>query len=327
MFDSVALVMKAGVHSATPILFVALGEMIAERSGVLNLGLEGLMIVGALSGFFFGFATGSIAFGIFMAVLITGAFSLIHAFITLTLKANQVVSGLSITFLGLGLASFMGRSFINKTAPFLRDEPVPFLSGIPFFGKIIFDQNILVYISLLAIPALWFFLYRTKSGLKLQVCGESPVTADSAGINVIFYRYASVFFGGVMAGIGGAFLTLADASSWMDGMTSGRGWIAVAIVIFGNWDPVKILAGSYIFGSLTAMQFRLQAYGVTIPPSILEMSPYFFTLVVLILTSFRRFSKKSPFISNGKKGDRPNSGAISGSPTALGTNYERETRD
>jgi ABC-type uncharacterized transport system permease subunit len=334
MFDSAAFVVKAGIHSATPILFVALGEMIAERSGVLNLGLEGLMIVGALSGFFFGYMTGSIAIGILMAILITGAFSLIHAFITLTLKANQVVSGLSLTFLGLGLASFAGRSFINKTAPFLRDVPIPFLSDIPFLGKILFDQNILVYISILAVPALWFFLYRTKYGLNLQVCGESPITADSAGINVQLYRYASVFFGGVMAGIGGAFLTLADASSWMDGMTSGRGWIAVAIVIFGSWDPVKILAGSYLFGSLTAMQFRLQAHGVTIPPSILEMTPYLFTVVVLIFTSVRGVSKKAPafFLKTGvrlrKEGVHlRRESAISGSPAALGTNYERETRE
>lgn len=309
MLDSVSLVIKAGIHSATPILFVALGEMIAERSGVLNLGLEGMMVIGALSGFYFGFITGSFVIGIFMAMIITGIFSLIHAFITLTMKANQVVSGLALTFLGLGLASFLGRSYINKSAPSIRDMPIPYLSNIPFFGEFLFNQNILVYLSVIMIPLIWFFLYRTKSGLNLQVCGESPVTADSAGISVLFIRYMSVLFGGIMAGIGGAFLTLADASSWMDGMTSGRGWIAVAIVIFGNWDPVRILIGSYLFGSLSAMQFRLQAYGVNIPPSILEMTPYFFTIVVLIFTSIHGLSRKL------------------GAPKALGVPYEREVRN
>jgi general nucleoside transport system permease protein len=309
MLDTVTLILKAGIHSATPILFVALGEMIAERSGVLNLGLEGLMIVGALSGFYFGLITGSIAVGILMAIIITGGFSLIHAVLTLTLKANQVVSGLSLTFLGLGITSFMGRSYINKSAPFIRDIPIPFLSDIPVVGKCLFDQNILVYLSIIIIPLLWFFLYRTKYGLNLRVCGDSPVTADSAGINVLLTRYASVFFGGVMAGIGGAFLTLADASSWMDGISSGRGWIAVAIVIFGGWDPIKISAGTYLFGSLSAMQFRLQAHGVSIPPSILEMTPYFFTVIVLIFTSIKGLSKKT------------------GAPKSLGNPYERETRE
>ncbi len=309
MFDSISLIIKAGIHSATPIMFVALGEMITERSGVLNLGLEGMMIIGAFSGFYFGFITSSIIIGFLMAIIITGFFSLIHGFLVLTLKANQVVSGLALTFLGLGLTSFLGREYINKFALYIRDYPIPLLSKIPFFGEIIFNQNFLVYFSFILIPLLWFFLYRTKYGLNLQVCGESPITADTAGINVQLYRYLSVFFGGAMAGIGGAFLTLADGTSWIDGMTGGRGWIAVAIVIFGNWDPVKIIFGSYLFGSLTALQFRLQAYGITIPSTILEMIPYFFTIIVLVITSIKGISQKI------------------GSPRALGTAYEREVKD
>jgi general nucleoside transport system permease protein len=309
MLEIITTIIQVGLHSATPILFVALGEMIVERSGVLNLGLEGMMIIGALAGFYFGLISGSFIIGMIMAIVITGLFSLIHGFLVLSLKANQVVSGLSLTFLGLGLASFFGRNFINKAAPFIRDLPVPFLSDIPVIGKIFFSQNILVYFSFLLIPILWFFLYRTKHGLHLQVCGESPVTADTAGINVLRTRYIAVFFGGAMAGIGGAFLTLADSSTWINGISAGRGWIAVAIVIFGGWDPIKVTIGSYLFGSLAALQFRLQAYGITIPPTILEMIPYIFTIIVLTITSIRGLSQKI------------------GSPKALGNPYERESRD
>ncbi len=309
MLDSISLIIKAGIHSATPILLLALGEMIAERSGVLNLGLEGMMIIGAFSGFFFGFMSGSIITGLLMAMIITGIFSLLFAFLVLTLKANQIVSGLALTFLGLGLASFLGREYINKAALTIRDFPLPLLSKIPFIGEAFFNQNFLVYFSFVLVPLLWFFLFRTKHGLNIQFCGESPITADTAGINVLFIRYISVFFGGIMAGLGGAFLTLADATSWIDGMTGGRGWIAIAIVIFGNWNPYRIMIASYLFGSLTALQFRLQAYGITIPSTILEMIPYLFTIIALVVTSIHGLAQKT------------------GAPKALGTVYEREVKD
>lgn len=309
MFDSVILIIKAGLHSATPIIFVALGEMIAERSGVLNLGLEGMMIIGAFAGFYFCMISNSILFGFLMAILITGLFSLIHGFIVLTLKANQVVSGLSLTFLGLGCASFLGRNFINQNSLYIRDFSIPLFSKLPVIGQIFFNQNFIVYLSFVLVPVLWFFLYRTKHGLNLQICGESPITADTAGINVQLTRYISVFFGGVMAGIGGAFLTLADGSGWIDGITSGRGWIAVSIVIFGGWNPVKIMLGGYLFGSLTALQFRLQAYGITIPSTLLEMLPYVFTIIVLSITSIRGLNQKL------------------GAPKALGLSYEREVKE
>lgn len=309
MVDIISTIIRAGVHSATPILFVALGEAIVQRSGIINLGLEGMMIIGALTGFFFGYITNSFIIGIFAAMIITGLFSLIHGFMTITLKTNNIVSGLALTFLGLGLASFIGKPYIGKVAPFIRDVPLPLLSKIPVIGEIFFNQNILVYISFLIIPLLWFFLFRTRTGLFIQVCGETPVTADTSGINVTRIRYGSVFFGGVMAGLGGSFITLADASSWMEGITSGRGWIAVAIVIFGGWDPVRVGIVSYLFGSLTALQFRLQAYGISLPPTILEMLPYAFTIIALSLISVNSLSKRI------------------GSPKALGLAYEREQRD
>ncbi len=303
------LILQWVIHAATPILFVALGELILERSGILNLGLEGMMMIGALSGFYFAYMSNNPALGIFMAALITGGFALIHGFISITLHANQVVSGLALTFLGTGLSSFLGRNFVNKKAISIGNIDIPFLSGIPFMGKIFFDQNILVYLSFALIILLSFFLYKTRSGLRLQFCGDNPACADTAGVNVSRYRYAAVIFGGLLAGIGGAFLTVADNSPWSGGVVSGRGWIAVAIVIFGRWNPIGVAAGSYIFGALSSLQFKLQARNIMIPSDILSMLPYMFTIVILSITSIKMISKRF------------------GTPAALGEPYFREERE
>lgn len=303
------IIMAYVIHASTPVLFAALGELVTERAGVLNLGLEGMMMIGAFSGFFAGYLTNSIVIGMLAAALITGLFSLIHAFLTITLHANQVVSGLALTFLGTGLASFLGRTFINKSAPSLTAVNFPLLSEIPLLGDVFFKQNVMVYFSYLLIILTIVFLYRTKAGLKLQFCGDSPAAADTAGININKYRYIAVFFGGVMSGIGGAFLTLADSSPWSDQITSGRGWIAVALVIFGRWHPAGVGFGSYLFGALNSLQFRLQARNITVSPYILGMLPYLFTIVILTITSISYISRKF------------------GSPDSLGKPYIREDRE
>lgn len=307
--DNITLILSYVVHAATPILFVALGELIVERSGVLNLGLEGMMMVGAFSGFYAGFSTGSVLAGFIVAACVTGVFALIHGVLTITLHANQTVCGLALTFLGTGLASFMGRSFINKSAPATKEVALPLLKDIPFLGDIFFRQNVIVYLSYFAIVAISVFLYKTRPGLRLQFCGDSPATADTAGVNISKMRYLSVFFGGVMAGIGGAFLTLADSSPWSDQISNGRGWIAVAIVIFGRWNPYGVAAGSYIFGALNSLQFKLQARSIDLSAYILGMIPYLFTIVILSITSIRSISRKF------------------GTPEALGEPYIRENKE
>ncbi len=307
--DIVETIIKSGINSATAILLVALGETIVERSGILNLGLEGLLLFGALIGFIFSYLTGSVFIGFLLAIIMTGIFNLIHGVMTITLKANQTVSGLALTFLGVGISSFIGRNFVGKSAPHLETFPIPLLSKIPFVGNILFNQNIIVYISFILVFILWFFLYKTRGGLSLQICGENPITADTAGINVTLNRYLAIFVGGALAGLGGAFLTLGEAATWVDNISAGKGWIAVAIVIFGRWDPIKVALASYLFGTLYVLPFRLQIYGLLVPSNILSMTPYVFTIVVLIITSIGTIKKRS------------------GSPKALGIPYDREIRD
>ncbi len=305
----ILLVLAYIIHASTPIILVSLGELVSEKSGVLNLGLEGMMMVGAFSGFYVGYLTGNTLLGIVAASLITGVFSLIHAFLTITLHSNQVVSGLALTFLGTGLASFAGRGFINISVQSLQALKIPLLSNVPILGIVFFNQNILVYFSYFVIFMILFYIYKTKPGIELQFCGESPSTSDTAGINITFVRYKAVIFGGMMAGLGGAFLTLADSSPWSDQITAGRGWIAVAIVIFGRWNPLLVGAGSYLFGSLNSLQFKLQARGIDISPYILGMLPYLFTIVILTVTSIKVISKRW------------------GTPESLGTPYIREDRE
>ena len=307
--EIISIVIKSGIYNATPILLVALGETIVEKSGILNLGLEGLMLFGALIGFIFSYLTNSVFIGFLLAFVLTGLFNLIHGIITITLKANQTVSGLALTFLGVGVSSFLGRGFVGKTAPHLKIITIPFLSKIPFIGNILFNQNIVVYLSFILIFALYFFIYKTRGGLYLQICGENPATADTAGINVDFNRYLAIFVGGCFAGIGGAFITLGEAATWVDNISNGKGWIAVAIVIFGRWNPIKVAFTSYLFGTLYILPLRLQVYGISIPSNILGMIPYIFTIIVLIITSIGTIKKRL------------------GAPAALGLPYNRELKD
>lgn len=275
----------------TPLLLGTLGEIYAERSGVLNLGIEGMMIMGAYAGFSTAYTTGSPWLGIMVAALVGGAFSLIHAFASITLKANQVVSGLSLTMLGLGLSGVLGRGWEGKPLPVSIPEiTVPSLSKIPFLGPILFEgQNMIVYLTILLVPLLWYILYRTRIGITIRSAGENPATADSLGINVGRVRYLCVVVGGILAGVAGGYLSVAYRPAWTEGMTAGMGWIVIALTIFAFWNPAIGMLGAYLFAALYHLSFRLQPW---VAPEFLKAMPYAFAIVVLIAVSRGTLQKK-----------------------------------
>ncbi|MCR4425546.1 MAG: ABC transporter permease [Firmicutes bacterium] len=308
MNDSMLVaILAAAISSGTPILYAALGELICERSGVLNLGVEGMMLVGAVSGFLAAVRTGNLALGVLAALVAGGAMALIHAFMTISLKVNQVVSGLALTLFGTGVSGYLGKSVIGvPLSVTFRAVSIPVLSSIPVVGPILFRHDLLVYVSYVLIPLAWFWLYRTRQGLHLRAVGESPETADALGVNVFAIRYVYVVLGGMLAGLGGAYLSMASAPSWIENMTAGRGWIAVALVIFAVWNPIRAMAGAYLFGGVDALGFRIQTLGVTVSSFFLKMLPYIFTVLVLIVVTARARGRRT------------------GAPEALGTPYERE---
>lgn len=307
--DFLIAVLATAITAGTPILYAALGEILAERAGILNLGVEGMMLVGAVSGFILALHTGNPWAGLLLAMLAGGAMALIHAFLTVTLKANQVVSGLALTLFGTGLSGYLGKSYVGIRLPeSFKTVPIPVLSDIPVIGPVFFNHDLLVYISYLVVPLLWFLVFRTRAGLHLRAVGENPAAADSVGINVFRTRYLYVIAGGMLAGIGGAYLSLHYVPSWVENMTAGRGWIAVALVIFATWNPANALWGSYLFGGLDALGLRLQTMNVTVSPYFLKMLPYIFTVLVLILVTRRNMLSRI------------------GSPQALGLPYDREER-
>ncbi len=277
-------VLARAVAYGTPLLFATLGEIYAERSGVLNLGIEGMMIMGALSAFVVGYSTGHPWLGVLVGAAVGGAFSLIHAFASVTLKANQVVSGLALTMLGLGLSGVLGRNWVGLPlfTP-LRQVTVPGLSAIPVIGPGVFtDQYLLVYIAMLLVPTLWYILFHTRIGITIRAVGEAPATADSLGVNVARVRYLCVLVGGILAGMAGAYLSLGYRPSWTEGMTGGMGWIVIALTIFAFWNPVQGLLGSYLFAALYFLSYRLQAW---VSPALLKAMPYLFAILILILVS------------------------------------------
>ncbi|MEA3355796.1 MAG: ABC transporter permease [Candidatus Bipolaricaulota bacterium] len=268
----------------TPLLLGTLGEIYAERAGVLNLGIEGMMIMGAYSAFVVSYKTGHPWLGILVAAMVGGVFSLIHAFASITLKANQVVSGLALTMLGLGLAGVLGRSMVGTPLfTSLHRITVPGLSTIPIIGPGFFThQNLLVYITMLLVLILWYILFHTRVGITIRAVGESPETADSLGVNVARVRYLCVVVGGIFAGVAGAYLSVGYRPAWTEGMTGGMGWIVIALTIFAFWNPIYGLLGSYFFASLYHLSYRLQAW---ISPELLKAMPYVFAIIILILVS------------------------------------------
>ena len=301
-------IFSSAVIAGTPILLAALGELLTERAGILNLGVEGMMLIGAVSGFMAAIISGNSWLGLITAMAAGGMMGLIHSILTVSLRANQVVSGLALTLFGTGLSGYMGKAYIGMPVltPF-RAVSFPFLSEIPFFGPALFRHDVLIYMSWILVLVLWFFLKKTRAGLNLQAIGENPGAADSLGINVAGLRYLYVIAGGMLCGAGGAYLSLASAPSWLENMTAGRGWIAVALVIFALWRPWRALIGSYLFGGIDALGFHLQAAGVQVSHFFLQMLPYLFTIVVLTAVMARR-------------------GGRIAAPGALGLPYDREER-
>ena len=280
------ILLAATVESGTILLFPIIGEIFTERSGILNLGIEGMMIIGALVGFATAFITGQIYWAFFMGMLAGGLASLIHAFISITLRGNQVVSGLALTIFGLGVTNFYGQKFVNlQLAHTIPQVIIPGLSQIPFFGPIFFKQDYMVYLSYILVIITWFILFKTKAGIQLRAVGQNAQAADAMGVNVYKTRYLWTFFGGLMAGAGGAYLTLNCAPFWLDGITAGRGWVAIALVIFARWNPPYALIGAYLFGAINALQFQLQSMGTTIPSALLSMQPYLLTFILIIVAT------------------------------------------
>ncbi len=280
-------VLIAAVGMGTPLLFATLGGVISERAGVINLGMEGLMLVGALVAFVVMLNTGSYLYAVIAATTASGLVSMLHGFVCLMLRANQIASGLALTFFGTGLSGLFGDKLTGETVEPLTRIPIPFLNSIPVLGPMLFNQDVLVYFSYLCVILSWLLLFKTRLGLNIRSMGEAPEVCDSLGLSVISYRFFSVVGGGMLIGIGGAYFPLALTPFWVDGITAGRGWIAVALVIFAFWHPVKALAGAYLFGIALAMELRLQILGLEISPYFLKMLPYVLTILVLTLVTIR----------------------------------------
>jgi simple sugar transport system permease protein len=315
--DFLTSVLTITIRAGTSLTIATIGEILTERSGILNLGVEGIMLMGALSAFATVFYSHSIVLGFLVAVCIGGLLALLHAFLTTTMRANQVVSGLSITLFGTGFSSFLGQRLGPATNNFrlvgLRAERIAPLApdwakNIPILGAFL-NQDIMTYAVYLLIPLAWFFLYKTRPGLWLRSVGEDPQTADAMGINVAKTRYFYTIIGGMLIALGGAHLSLSYTPGWSENITGGRGWIVIALVIFSMWNPARAVWGALLFGGINAVQFRLQASGTSIPANFLNMLPYVGTIVVLVLmTWWEALSKKV------------------GAPAALGTSYMREDK-
>ncbi|MCB1340591.1 MAG: ABC transporter permease [Pseudooceanicola sp.] len=274
--------------AATPLVLAAIGELVVERAGVLNLGVEGMMIVGAISGFAVAVETGSPWLG-FLAAAVGGAvLSLLFVLLTQVALANQVASGLALTLFGLGLSSLMGQGYVGIKPPAIGRLDIPLLSDLPVVGPILFGHDFVLYLGVLIIAAVWAVLKFTRAGLILRAVGENHDAAHALGYKVVRIRVMAILFGGACAGLGGAYISLIRVPQWTEGMTAGIGWIALALVVFASWKPWRILLGAWLFGGITVLQLNLQAAGVAIPVEYLAMSPYVVTIVVLVILSADR---------------------------------------
>jgi len=271
--------------AGTPLVFAALGELVTEKSGVLNLGVEGMMLVGAVTSFAVAATTQNPWLGVLAGTAAGAAMSQIFAVITLTLLANQVATGLALSLFGVGLSAFIGLDYVSVVLGGIKPVAIAGLTDLPVVGRLLFGESPFVYLSLALFAAVQWFLYRTRAGLVLRAVGENPHAAHAIGYPVRRIRYLAVLFGGACAGLGGAYLSVAYTPMWAEGLTAGRGWIALALVVFATWKPWRALAGAYLFGGVTLAQFQAQALGVEIPSQILSMLPYLATVVVLALIS------------------------------------------
>lgn len=272
----------ATVLSGTSVLYATLGEVIVERAGIVNLGLEGVMLIGASVGFAVTVETERAVLGLLAAGLAGGLFNLVMGFLVVTRRANQLASGLAVMFLGLGLSSLLGKPYVGSKIQGLDKIHIPGLSGLPFLGRPLFMNDILVYLVVPVAVLTWWILFRTRWGLRLRAVGENPITAFAAGLRPSLLKYQALFIGGILGGIAGAHLSLAFAKTWQEGMTAGRGFIAIALVIFSMWHPLRAIAGALLFGGAVALQLQMQVRGVRVSPFLLDMLPYLLTLGVLV---------------------------------------------
>ena len=271
------------ITAATPLLIAAIGELVVERSGVLNLGVEGMMIMGAATGIAVAILTGSSTLGMLGAIGAGMALSALFAAMTLGLAVNQVASGLALTIFGLGLSGVIGAPFVGVQRDGIGKIDIPVLSDLPFIGRLFFEQDPFVYLSFMLVGGVWWFLNRTKSGLVLRACGENHASAHALGYPVLKIRFLAILFGGACAGLAGGYLSLVYTPFWTSGMTAGRGWIALAIVVFASWLPWRAALGAYLFGGLTILQLHAQGFGVPVPSQLLAALPYLLTIVVLVV--------------------------------------------
>ncbi len=276
------------ITASTPLLLAASGELITEKSGVLNLGVEGMMLVGAIAGFAASASTGSATIGILAAVAAGVLMSLIFAFLTLTLMANQVATGLALTIFGVGFSALVGSGFVGFAMDPLPALSIPGISAIPIIGPILFGQDFLVYLSIAVVIGISWFLSKSRAGLVLKAVGDSHHSAHAIGYSVIKIRYLATMFGGAMAGLGGAYLSLSYTPMWAENMTAGRGWIALALVVFATWRPGRLVAGAYMFGLISVMQLHAQGAGIHVPSQFMSMLPYLATVIVLVIISSDR---------------------------------------
>ncbi|MCP3367886.1 ABC transporter permease [Bradyrhizobium cajani] len=286
--ELVEAIILAVLAASTPLLIAATGELVTERSGVLNLGVEGMMIVGAACGFAGAWLTGSIFVGALFGIVAGTLMSLIFALMALGLAVNQVATGLALTILGIGLSGLIGAGFVGERLTPAAHLSIPGLTDIPLIGRVLFGEDAFVYFSIALIIGVWWFLYRTRAGLILRACGDNHVSAHALGYPVLRIRTFAVMFGGACAGLAGAYLPLAYTPFFIPGMTAGRGWIALALVVFSSWRPGRLVVGAYLFGAVTILQLHAQGWGVGIPSQFMSALPYLATVIVLVLLSRAR---------------------------------------
>lgn len=292
---------------AIPLALASMGLVLCERAGVLNMGAEGYMALGAMTAAVLTLTLGNPAIGIVAAVLAGAALALIFGFAVVIMRCEQILAGLATMAVGLGIAGVVGRPYVHKSFEGLQPLDIPLLDQIPLLGRLLFNQDILVYLTVLIGFGLWFLLERTRAGLKIRAVGEDPASADVAGVQVQVQQLMAITASGALCGLAGAYLSVASSSVWVDNMVAGRGWIALALVVFARWDPLKALAGAFLFGAIEALLPRLQAIGVPAPIYLMNMLPYLFTIAVLLVAAW----------SGSKKGVEP---------AALGKPYVRQDR-
>ncbi len=306
MEDMIVSTLERAMVAGTPLLLATTGEVICERSGILNLGVEGVMAMGAVVAFIVTMTTGNPWLGVLCAVGVGMAISILHAFTSISLQANQVVSGLALTMLGLGISGMMGKPYVGK--PLLvkmEDLTLPFLSDIPYLGKILFAQSPFFYLAILLALAAWFLLEKTRLGIQIRSTGENPKATETQGIPVARIKYLCVLIGGGFSALAGSHLSISYSKSWIEGMTAGRGWIAIALTIFALWNPGRAIGAAFLFGFIFVVQYLLQPLGIS--PNFLSMLPYIATLIILLFISFkdpRRLNAPAMLGEPYKRGER-----------------------